>query len=569
MAPRVADSEWAMEATPTPVQRAAPKRVPLGFARMGDERLSQLVGSGRERAFAVLYERYHQPLYRYCRSLVRNDADAQDVLQSAFALAFTALRDGKRNAPLRPWLYRIAHNEAISLLRRRRGGEQELSDSVVPPVASAADQADERARMALLVADLEQLPERQRVALLMRELNGLSHADIALVLGTSVGAAKQAIFDARSALLDLAEGRAMECEEVRRKVSERDRRALRGRRLRSHLRDCSHCAAFAAAIPERRSDLQALAPFLPPSAAAALFRRTAKSAAGHGAGTGPGGAASAGIGSGGSGAGGAATAGAAGKVGGAALVSKTIAGAAIVAAAAAGVGGLTKVLPPRAGRGLAVKTHIHHAPRATAGVGRNYVSTAGAGGVGCPWCQLHRCRFGGALRSWRIGGERRRVARPCCRVVGSQPSAVRRRRRGEAAQPGQARAPCTACRMATAPYRAAVAARLTGMAARRTATALDHSAIASRRAVRITRPAPRKHHPRQVDAPRPAVSTPTALSIRPAVRDLRSRIRCLCLLRATRLRIRLPRPQPRSRSRALPPMASGHRPHRDRGRSSS
>jgi RNA polymerase sigma factor (sigma-70 family) len=382
MAPRVADSEWAMEATPTPAQRAAPKRVPLGFARMGDERLSQLVGSGRERAFAVLYERYHQPLYRYCRSLVRNDADAQDVLQSVFALAFTALRDGKRNAPLRPWLYRIPHNEAISLLRRRRDGEQELSDSVVPPVASAADQADERARMALLVADLEQLPERQRVALLMRELNGLSHADIALVLGTSVGAAKQAIFDARSALLDLAEGRAMECEEVRRKVSERDRRALRGRRLRSHLRDCSHCAAFAAAIPERRSDLQALAPFLPPSAAAALFRRTVKSAAGHGAGTGPGGAASAGIGSGGSGAGGAATAGAAGKVGGAALVSKTIAGAAIVAAAAAGVGGLTKVLPPRAGRGLAVKTHIQHAPRATAGVGRNYVGTAGAGGVG-------------------------------------------------------------------------------------------------------------------------------------------------------------------------------------------
>ena len=368
-----------MEAAPTPVERAAPTRVPLGFARLGDERLAQLVGSGRERAFAVLYERYHQPLYRYCRSLVRNDADAQDVLQSAFALALTALRDGARNAPLRPWLHRIAHNEAISLLRRRRGGERELSDSVVPPVASAADQADERARMALLVADLAQLPERQRVALLMRELNGLSHADIALVLGTSVGAAKQAIFDARSALLDLAEGRAMECEEVRRKVSERDGRTLRGRRLRSHLLDCSHCAAFAAAIPERRSDLQALAPLLPPSAAAALFTRTAKTAAAHGAGAGSGGAASAGVGS---GAGGAVTAGAAGKVGGAALVTKTVAGAAIVAAAAAGVGGLTEVLAPRARRGPAVKTHVQRAPRVTAGVGRNYVGAAGAGGVG-------------------------------------------------------------------------------------------------------------------------------------------------------------------------------------------
>jgi RNA polymerase sigma factor (sigma-70 family) len=369
MAARVADSEWAMETAPRPVRTTAPERLPLRLARLGDERLAQLVGSGRERAFAVLYERYHQPLYRYCRSMLRNDSDAQDVLQSAFALAFAALREGKRNAPLRPWLFRIAHNEAISLLRRRRGGEQELSDSVLPLVASVADQADERARMALLVADLAQLPERQREALVMRELNGLSHADIAAVLGTSVGAAKQAIFDARSALLDLAEGRAMGCEDVRRRMSERDGRALRGRRLRAHLRDCSSCAAFAAAIPERRSDLRALSPLLPACAAAALFRRAVTTSSGHGA---AGGAASAGAGPGA----GAATAGVVGKLGGAALVSKTVAGAAIVAAAAAGVGGLTKVLRPAAGSVRAVTMHARQAPRAREGPGASPANAA-------------------------------------------------------------------------------------------------------------------------------------------------------------------------------------------------
>jgi DNA-directed RNA polymerase specialized sigma24 family protein len=85
-----------------------------------DERLAALVGEGDDRAFTVLYERYHQRLYGYCLSLLRDDSDAQDALQSAFAGALAALRRGQRNAPVRPWLFKIAHNEAISLIRRRR-----------------------------------------------------------------------------------------------------------------------------------------------------------------------------------------------------------------------------------------------------------------------------------------------------------------------------------------------------------------------------------------------------------------------------------------------------------------
>ncbi|MHB8658015.1 MAG: RNA polymerase sigma factor [Solirubrobacteraceae bacterium] len=59
-----------------------------GLRRTGQAHCG-LVGS--ERAFAALYERYHQPMYRYCRSMVRNDADAQDALQSTFAGALMAL----------------------------------------------------------------------------------------------------------------------------------------------------------------------------------------------------------------------------------------------------------------------------------------------------------------------------------------------------------------------------------------------------------------------------------------------------------------------------------------------
>jgi RNA polymerase sigma factor (sigma-70 family) len=290
---------------------------------VGDERLARLVAGGSQRAFATLYDRYHQPLYRYCRSILRNDADAQDALQSAFASALLALQRGRLDAPVRPWLFRIAHNEAISLARRRRYWE-ELGDDGDPDrcAVSAEDRAAQRERLALLVADIRELPERQRGALVMRELSGLSHADIAIALEISVGAAKQAIFEARGALADFAEGRAMACEEVRRMVSDGDRRVLRGRRVRAHLHDCTACAAFAAAIPARRADLQALVPPLAPVAAASLLARLTAAGSVHG--------------SGGAGAGGAATV-AAGKIAGAGVATKALVGVAVLAGTAAGV----------------------------------------------------------------------------------------------------------------------------------------------------------------------------------------------------------------------------------------
>ena len=317
MAFHVPDSEWVIGSAHA---ATTSRRRPFGLGRLADERLAQLVAAGRERAFAVLYERYHQPLYRYCRSMLHNDQDAQDALQSTFAAALAALQESKRNAPFRPWLFRIAHNEAITVIRRRRDAGQEISDSMLGSARSASDEADDRERVAVLMGDLAQLPERQRAALLMRELNGLSHAEISVALATTDTAAKQAIFDARNALTEFAEGRALACEEVRRKISERDGRVLRSRRVRSHLRDCSGCAAFAAAISERRSELRALVPLLPAATSAALLARL-------GGGSAPG-------------YGGAGGAGAAGKLGTTALASKAAVGATVVVTAAAGLGAL-------------------------------------------------------------------------------------------------------------------------------------------------------------------------------------------------------------------------------------
>jgi RNA polymerase sigma factor (sigma-70 family) len=296
-------------------------RVGSSFTLLGDERLARLAAAGHERAFAVVYQRYHQPLYRYCRSILRNDADAQDALQSTFAAAFAALGRGQRDAPIRPWLFRIAYNEAVSALRRRRP-TAELSAASGAWTTSTEDRVAERAELRMLLCDLHKLSERQRSALVMRELSGLSHEEIAIALGTSVGTAKQTIYEARRSLFEFAEGREMPCDEIRRTISDADGRALRGRRVRAHLRECEACAEFAAAISERRAELRALAPALPTAAVAGLLEHVVGAGSGHGASAGLLGLATA----------------TAGKTAAAALTTNALAGMAVVAGATVGVG---------------------------------------------------------------------------------------------------------------------------------------------------------------------------------------------------------------------------------------
>ena len=121
---------------------------------MPDERLARWAARGSEAAFAVIFERHHQALHRYCHSIVGNGHDASDALQSTMLKAFRALPGETREITLRPWLYRIAHNESISLLRARR------SDADLDAAAHVGDPATEgliesRDRLRSLAADLE------------------------------------------------------------------------------------------------------------------------------------------------------------------------------------------------------------------------------------------------------------------------------------------------------------------------------------------------------------------------------------------------------------------------------
>jgi RNA polymerase sigma factor (sigma-70 family) len=320
-----------------------PSTVVIGLTRLADERLARAVANGDERAFATIYERYHHELYRYCYWIVRNCDDAYDALQSTLVRSLSALQRRQRDAPLRPWLFRIAHNEAISLIRRRdtASAPVEASDRSAP---SAEESASERAHLALLVSDLHELPERQRSALLLRELSGLSHREIAVALEISMHTVKHAIADGRRSLGEQQEGRTMRCESVRQSISYHDKRVLRSLRVRAHLRDCPSCAEFAATTCAREAGLRLLVPPLAPLVAAGLLARVH-----HAAGAAPASSTGAGL-----------FAGAYGKSLGAAFATKTFAAAAIVVTTAATATASAKLLTGSSSTGDAA----HVAPAA-------------------------------------------------------------------------------------------------------------------------------------------------------------------------------------------------------------
>ena len=252
-----------------PLTEPVSERIPTrALSVLPDERLARMAAEGSARAFTAIYERHHQALYRYCRSILGNDEDARDALQNTMVAAMRALPGEERKIALKAWLFRVAHNEAISVVRRRTP-ESSIETAFEIP-AEEAD-SETRDRLRALFTDLKQLPDRQRGALVMRELNGLGYAEIAAALETSEAGAKQLVYESRSSLVELERGREMECDSVREAISDRDGRVLRGRKLRAHLRSCSDCRAFRESIAGRRTQLQAMAPPLPAPAAAAIL----------------------------------------------------------------------------------------------------------------------------------------------------------------------------------------------------------------------------------------------------------------------------------------------------------
>lgn len=276
--------------------------------RLSDDELAVEAARGEDKAFALLFERLQDPLYRYSMSILGNPEEARDALQNTMLKAYRALRGETREIAVRPWMYRIARNESISTLRGRRP-LGELEEAVGVAAAGADVDAASRERLADLVSDLRSLPERQRSALVLRELSGLDYEELGTALDISPNAARQTVFKARVAMQANGEGRTAHCDEVRAAMSKADGRFRRRRSIQAHLDRCAVCTEFAEGLERRPRDLAVLFPPLPAGVAAAVLAGVTGGAAAAAGGAADAGVAGAGAGAGAAGAGGAGEAG--------------------------------------------------------------------------------------------------------------------------------------------------------------------------------------------------------------------------------------------------------------------
>jgi RNA polymerase sigma factor (sigma-70 family) len=164
-----------------------------------DEKLVELLRQGHAPAFDVMVERYRLPLTRYCARMVGAD-NADDIVQETFTASYSALGSDDRPIQLKPWLYRVAHNTAISALRKKGRHEHEELDENFDGVRQPHDQLEQSQRLHDLVANMRALPERQRTALVLQELEGLSPEEIADELDGSVPMVRQLVHRARERL---------------------------------------------------------------------------------------------------------------------------------------------------------------------------------------------------------------------------------------------------------------------------------------------------------------------------------------------------------------------------------
>jgi RNA polymerase sigma factor (sigma-70 family) len=165
-----------------------------------DQRLVEQVQAGHDLAFEVIVERYRPQLLRYCHRLL-SCGRAEDAVQQTFLNAYESIQNDSESRRLRPWLYRIAHNVAVDVLRKDGRVQEELKVDdcrAEPP----EDVAERQEVLRAVIAALEALPDRQRNAILLRELEGRSYHEIATELGASGGAVRQLLNRARNALRD-------------------------------------------------------------------------------------------------------------------------------------------------------------------------------------------------------------------------------------------------------------------------------------------------------------------------------------------------------------------------------
>ncbi|HTM27562.1 MAG TPA: RNA polymerase sigma factor [Vicinamibacterales bacterium] len=175
---------------------------------LDDEDIAARVLEGQTALFEVLMRRHNERIYRAARAILRDEDEAEDVMQQAYVNAYANLRQFDRRARFSTWLTRIAVNEALARVRRR-GRYEALDENVLPaqetPMKTQRPSDPERQAFtkelgSLLEAAVDTLPDGNREVFVLRDIEGLSTTETAECLGVSDDVVKTRLSRARAAL---------------------------------------------------------------------------------------------------------------------------------------------------------------------------------------------------------------------------------------------------------------------------------------------------------------------------------------------------------------------------------
>lgn len=157
--------------------------------------LSQLRNpSLREKAFEQLINQYKERLYWQIRRMVINHEDADDILQNTFIKVWQALDQFRGESQLGTWIYRIASNETLSYINKRKRNlwEQSIDNEGENPANQLESDPffDGNETERQLQEAIGQLPEKQREVFLLKYYEGMRYEEMSRLLGTSIGALK-------------------------------------------------------------------------------------------------------------------------------------------------------------------------------------------------------------------------------------------------------------------------------------------------------------------------------------------------------------------------------------------
>lgn len=174
---------------------------------LSDSDVIRRVVAGETALFELLMRRHNQRIFRTVRAIVRDEHEAEDVMQQAYINAYTHLRDFEERATFAMWMTRIAMNEAFARVRPRAlRVANDMDEKAIEQIRSADPDPEQQLAAAklqrLVETAIASLPETYRIVLMMREVEGLDTKEVAECLEVSEDVVKTRLYRAREILRD-------------------------------------------------------------------------------------------------------------------------------------------------------------------------------------------------------------------------------------------------------------------------------------------------------------------------------------------------------------------------------